>query len=144
MKLKILLALGLFASFSFFIVQRSVAQDPDRPAKTEIGTQIEIPDTRDGILEEIHKEHEALAAAVSAKKLEAVHGHAFAIRDLTKALQDKANPDMKKMVENAVKRISQLAEAINKSSAAGDRPKTEANLKQLDAALKTLEEHATM
>ena len=48
------------------------------------------------------------------------------------------------MVENAVTKVSQLAEDLDKSGDAGDQTKTEANLKKMDAALKTLEEHASM
>ena len=81
---------------------------------------------------------------VKAKKLDQVHHHAFAIRDLAKALPAKSGSDMKKMVENAVKKVSQIAEDLDKSGDAGDQAATEANLKKFEAALKTLEEHATM
>ena len=144
MKIKTLLTMGLCAAIGLFNTQISLAQDKDKPEHKEAEKKVKIPETRDEILKEIHKHHEELAATVKAKKLDVVHEHAFAIRDLAKALPAKANPDMKKMVENAVKKVSQLAEALDKSGDAGDQPKTEANLKQMDAALKTLEEHATM
>src|SRR6266446_5484687 len=121
MKAKTLLAMGLCAAIGLIGTESKVAaQGKD------------------------HQEHKELADTVKAKKLSEVHEHAFAIRDLAKALPAKANPDQKKMVENAVKRVSQLAEDLDKSGDAGDQAKTEANLKKMDAALKTLEEHATM
>src|SRR5207244_13390069 len=110
----------------------------------ESSGKVKIPDTVDGILKEIHKHHQELADTVTAKKLADVHHHALAIRDLAKALPAKAYPDHKKMVENAVKKVSQLAEDLDKSGDAGDQAKTETNLKRMDAALKTLEEHSKM
>ena len=108
----------------------------------EGGETVKVPDTVEGIWKEIHKHHHELADTVKAKKLADVHHHAFAIRDLAKALPAKAHPDHKKMVENAVKRVSQIAADLDKSGDAGDQDKTEANLKKMDAALKALEEHA--
>ena len=144
MKTKILLAMGLCAAIGLFNTRTSLAQEKEKPEHKEAEKKVKIPETRDGILKEIHKHHEELAATVKAKQLSEVHEHAFAIRDLAKALPAKANPDHKKMVENAVKKVSQLAEALDNSGDAGDQAKTEANLKKMDAALKTLEEHATM
>lgn len=143
MKTKTLLAMGLCAAIGLFSTQISLnAQEHSEHMQGE--SKVQIPDTRDGILAEIHKHHDELTATVKAKKLDMVHEHAFAIRDLAKALPAKANPDMKKMVENAVKKVSQLAEDLDKSGDAGDQAATEANLKKFDSALKTLEEHATM
>jgi hypothetical protein len=146
MKTKTLLAMGLCAAIGLFGTQIKVlAQEHNEHHEQKEGAaKIQIPDTREGILKEIHKHQEELAATVKAKKLDAVHEHAFAIRDLAKALPAKANPDMKKMVENAVKKVSQLAEDLDKSGDAGDQAKTEANLKKFDAAIKTLKEHASM
>ena len=137
-----MLALGLCAALGFLVPQPSIAQD--KPGHEEEHAKILIPDTREGILKAIDTHHQELKDTIKAKKLSEVHLHAFAIRDLAKALPAKTGPDMKKMVENAVKRVSQLAEDLDKSGDAGDQAKTEANLKRMDAALKTLKDHATM
>ena len=142
MKIKTLLAMGLCAAIGIAMNQTAFAQE--QKEHKEGGETVKIPDTVDGILKEIHTHHQELADTVKAKKLADVHHHAFAIRDLAKALPAKANSDHKKMVENAVKKVSQLAEDLDKSGDAGDQTKTEANLKKMDAALKTLEEHAKM
>src|SRR5882724_5045119 len=145
MKIKTLLAMGLCAAIGLAANQTAFAQEhKDQKEQKEGGERVKIPDTVDGILKEIHKHHQELATTVKAKKLADVHHHAFAIRDLAKALPAKAHPDHKKMVENAVKKVSQLAEDLDKSGDAGDQAKTEANLKKMDAALKTLEEHSKM
>jgi hypothetical protein len=146
MKLKTLLAMGLCAAIGLTSLQtRVMAQEKKDPAEHQEGeAKIQIPDTKEGILKEIDRQHTELADTIKAKKLDQVHEHAFAIRDLAKALPAKTGPDMKKMVENAVKKVSQLAEDLDKSGDAGDQVKTEANLKKMDVALKTLEEHATM
>src|SRR2546427_9196466 len=142
MKTKTLLAMGLCAAIGFFATQTRAAEHEHKEG--EAHAKIQVPDTLDGIWAEIHKHHHELADTVKAQKLGEVHHHAFAIRDLAKALPAKANPDHKKMIENAVKKVSQIAEDLDKSGDAGDQAKTEANLKKMDAALKTLEEHAKM
>lgn len=144
MKTKTLLAMGLCAAIGLSISSAALAQEHDGHQHAESAEQIKIPETVDGIIKEIHKQQEALHDVVKAKKLAEVHHYAFAIRDLAKALPAKANPDMRKMVENAVKRVSQIAESLDKSGDAGNQAATEANVKKMDAALKILEEHATM
>ena len=138
MKTKKLLAMGLCAAIGLFASQtKLVAQEHDH-GKPE--AKIQVPDTVDGIIKEIHKHQHELADVVKSKKLDQVHHHAFAIRDLAKALPAKTGPGMKKMVENAVKKVSQIAEDLDKSGDAGDQATTDANLKKMDTALKSTEE----
>ena len=146
MKTKTLLAMALGAAIALLTSHTTVlAQEhKDHKEHKEGGEKVKVPDTVEGVWKEIHKHHTELADTVKAKKLADVHHHAFAIRDLAKALPAKAHPDHKKMVENTVKKVSQFAEDLDKSGDAGDQAKTEANLKKMDAALKTLEEHAKM
>jgi hypothetical protein len=146
MKTKSLLAMGLCAAIGIFGTQSKLAaqESKDHQEHKEGKPKIQIPDTRAAILKGIDQHHQKLADTVKAKKLSEVHEHAFAIRDLAKALPGKVNSDHKKIVESAVKRVSQLAEDLDKSGDAGDQAKTEANLKKMDAALKALEEHASM
>src|SRR6185437_6976760 len=125
-KNKTLLAMGLCAAIGLFGTQSQMMAQEQHPEHAQAEPKIQIPDTREGILNEIHKHQQELADVVKSKKLDEVHHHAFAIRDLAKALPAKANPDMRKMVENAVKKVSQLAEDLDKSGDAGDQAKTEA------------------
>ena len=71
----------------------------------EKGKKVVIPATVEGIWKAIHEEHMKLAETGQKKKLADVHHHAFAIRDLAKALPAKAAADKKKQVEGAVKNI---------------------------------------
>jgi hypothetical protein len=141
MKTKTLLAMGLCAAIGLFASQTTlVAED----AHDETAKKIEVPGTLDGIMKEIHMHHQELADTVKAKKLSTVHEHAFAIRDLAKGLPAKVNPDHKKHIEGLVKKISQIAEDLDKSGDAGDQATTEANLKKLDATLKSVDEMTSM
>ena len=79
---------------------------------------------------------------MKAKKLDEVHHHAFAIRDLAKGLPAKVPAEHKKHIENLVKKVSQIAADLDKSGDAGDQAKTETNLKKMDAALKDMEDMA--
>ena len=101
--------------------------------------KVKIPATVEGILKAIHMEHGELAETIQKKKLADVHHHAFAIRDLAKALPAKAAADKKKQVEGAVKNISKLADDLDKAGDDGKQAVTEALLKKLDGVLKVLE-----
>ena len=138
--MKTLLAMVLCAAIGLLNIQTSRAADKDNAEHKEGHAKVKVPDTLEGIWKEIHKHHRELGDTVKAKKLAEVHGHAFAIRDLAKGLPAKVHPDHKKHSENLVKKISQLAEDLDKSGDEGDQAKTEANLKKMDAALKDLEE----
>ena len=101
--------------------------------------KVKIPDTVEGIFKAIHEHHMELAETVKNKKLADVHLHAFAVRDLAKALPPKAAADKKKQVEGAVKNISKLADDLDKAGDDGKQAETEALLKKLDGVLKVLE-----
>ena len=128
--------MGLCAAIGLMGITTTTAfaADKEDPEKGKV----KIPDTVDGIFKEIHKHHGELAAVVKNKKLADVHHHAFAIRDLAKALPAKAPADKKKQVDGTVKNISKLAEDLDESGDANDQAKTEANLKKLDGVLKVL------
>lgn len=136
MKLKNLILTGsLCAAFSLAGIQTVSAQEGHKSDQAEM----KVPDTADGILAEIHMHHEKLTATVKAKELADVHEHAFAIRDLAKALDAKAPADKKARVQGTVNNISKLAEDLDTSGDAGDQAKTEANLKKFDAMLAQLQ-----
>jgi hypothetical protein len=134
MKIKTLLAMGLCAA----IVLMSLV--PTRAlADEEKETKVKIPDTSEGIFKAIHEHHTELAETVKSKKLADVHHHAFAIRDLAKALPAKAEADKKTKVEGSVKNISKLADDLDKAGDDGKQAETEALLKKLDGVLKVLD-----
>ena len=132
--------MGLCAAIGLFTNTTLLAQEHKEGEKhEEKGEKTKIPDKMEDILKEIHHHHGELAEVVKNKKLADVHHHAFAIRDLAKALPAKATADKKAKVEGTVKNIEKLAEALDESGDANDQAKTEANLKKLDGLLKVLE-----
>jgi hypothetical protein len=143
MKTKTLMAMALAAAIGTFTTQRALAQEhKDHPEhkEGEAHAKVKVPDSLDGIWAEIHKHHHELADTVKAQKLAEVHHHAFAIRDLAKALPSKVPSEHRKHAEGMVKKVSQLAADLDKSGDANDQASTEANLKKLDAQLKAMEE----
>jgi hypothetical protein len=140
MKTKRLLAMGLCAAIGLFATPTRAAEHEHKEG--EAHGKVQVPDTLDGIWKEIHHHHQELKDTVKAGKLAEVHAHAFAIRDLGKALPAKVPSEHKKHVENMVKKLSQIAADLDKSGDAGDQAKTEANLKKLDALLKDMEDMA--
>ena len=130
--------MGLCAAIGFFATQTRAAEHEHKEG--EAHGKVQVPDTLDGIWKEIHHHHQELKDTVKAAKLADVHEHAFAIRDLGKALPAKVPAEHKKHAENTVKKLSQLAVDLDKSGDANDQAKTEANLKKLDTLLKEMED----
>lgn len=96
------------------------------------------PDSVADIFKAIDKQMDRLTKTVAAKNLEDAHDHGFALRDLSNALIGKVAADKKTSVETAAKKISELATAIDKSSAAGAQKTTESNVKSMGIAVKIL------
>ena len=98
-----------------------------------------IPATVEEIWKEIHKQQTQLAGTVARKDLGEAHDHAFAIRDLVKALPAKVPAATKTKAEAGAKEITKLAAAIDKSGAAGAQKATETNVKKMGAAIIALQ-----
>ncbi|MEO8044826.1 MAG: hypothetical protein ABI674_07955 [Spartobacteria bacterium] len=128
------LAFGL-TTLTISTVRAHEGEEHGAAAKTEM----QIPETTEGLMAAIQKHHGELDATVKNKKLSDVHHHAFAIRDLAKALPAKAAADKQARVQGAVNNLSKLAEDLDTSGDAGDQAKTESNLKKFDAVLAQLE-----
>ncbi|MDB6111270.1 MAG: hypothetical protein JWR69_3020 [Pedosphaera sp.] len=107
---------------------------PAAPKKTQ------LPNTPEGIWEEIHKHHSALESAIKANKLGDIHPHAMAIKDLTKALVDVVHPDHKPVVQSGADKINLAVSDMHKAAHADDQGAAEANFKRFDEAAKQLEE----
>ncbi len=143
MKKATLVAMSLTACIAFSTTQ-ILAQDAKdkKPAQEEGGGHshfTKIPATVEGIWKEIQKQQGKLASVVAKKDLSEAHDHAFAIRDLVKALPAKVPAGSKTKAEEGAKEITKLAADIDKSGAAGAQKATETNVKKLDAAIAALQ-----
>ena len=100
---------------------------------------IVVPETADGVLQEIQKHHAAITAAVSGKNLKAVHDHAEAMTALAKALPDKM-PDAKKPeIQGPVNNMTKLLDTLHHAADAGDQPRSGIELKKLDGVVMAVE-----
>ena len=100
---------------------------------------IVVPETADGVLQEIKKHHAAVAAAVNGKNLKAVHDQAEAMIALARALPAKVAGDRKANVERTANNVTQLADTVHHAADAGDQARSGIELKKLDGAVMTLE-----
>ena len=144
MKQTTLIAVGLSACIAFTATSLLAQEKPSqKPAPEPEGGGhshfIKIPATVEEIWKEIHKQQGKLVAVVAAKDLGEAHDHAFAIRDLVKALPAKVSAENKAKAEAGAKEITKLAADIDKSGAAGAQKATEANVKKMDAAIAALQ-----
>lgn len=102
------------------------------------GAKAAIPDTADGIMQEIHKQHALITAAVTGKNLKGVHDPIEAMPELAKALPDKVAADKKARVQGSVNNLTKVTESLHQAADAGDQAKTEGELKKLDGVLLAL------
>ncbi len=100
--------------------------------------QVTVPDTADGILLELNKQHALITAAVAAKNLKGVHDPIEALGVLAKALPDKSAADQKARVQGSVNNLTKAADSVHHAADAGDQAKAEAELKKLDGVLLVL------
>lgn len=98
-----------------------------------------IPATVEEIWQAIHKQQGKLVSVVNKKELGEAHDHAFAIRDLVKALPAKVAAEFRTKAEEGAKEITKLAADIDKSGAAGAQKATEANVKKMGEAVIALQ-----
>ena len=103
--------------------------------------KIPIPATSDAIWQSIDKETEQLGMLIQSNKLEEVHHHAFAIRDLVAALPARSaalGADKLAAVKANGKFVAALAERLDATGDAKDKAGTESNFQKLKGVLKTI------
>jgi hypothetical protein len=128
------IAFTAFASITLITPALLAHEGHDHGVKKTVA----IPDTADGILQEIQKQHGLITTAVTGKKLNAVHDPVEAIPALAKALPDKVADDKKTRVQGSVNNLTKAADSLHHAADAGDQAKAEAELKKLDGVLLVL------
>jgi lipopolysaccharide export LptBFGC system permease protein LptF len=110
-------------------------------ADEEKEAQTKIPATAAGILQAVMEQETELGKTIADKKLDDVHHHAFAIRDLVNALPEKSSDlaaeKLTKLKANA-KFVTALAGRLDESGDAKDQAGTESNFKKLQDVLKQI------
>ena len=144
MKKIILLAMSLSVCIALTATSLRAQEKPaQKPSpETEGGGHshfTKIPATAELIWKEIQKQQGKLTSIVAKKDLGEAHDHAFAIRDLVKALPAKVPAENKTKTEEAAKEIAKIAADIDKSGAAKAQKATEANVKKMDTAIAALQ-----
>lgn len=108
-------------------------------ADTEAATP--IPATSAEIWKAIDVHMNELHMAINQGKLNTVHQHAFAVRDLVRALPTHSaalSPAALAKVKTQGKFVDTLAERLDQSGDSGDKAATEDNTHKLEAVLKTI------
>lgn len=103
--------------------------------------KVSIPATSEAIWQSIDKETEQLTTLIQSGKLEEVHHHAFAIRDLVAALPARSaslRPEKVAQIKASTKFVDTLAERLDATGDAKDKAGTDSNFQKLKAVLKTI------
>lgn len=100
----------------------------------------QLPDTVEGIWTELHRHASELESAVTAKQFNGVHPQAVAIKGLTAKLVAIVHPDHKASVQAGVDKVNGAMGDLHKAAEAGDEAGARDGLKNLETALKQLEE----
>lgn len=136
-----LVAMIFLACIAFTATPLLLQEKKSAPAKEGGGHShfTKIPATVEGIWKAIQKQQAGLVDTVAKKDLGEAHDHAFAIRDLVKALPAKVSAEHKTNAAAGAKEITKLAADIDKSGAAGAQKATEANVKKMGEAILALQ-----
>ena len=102
-------------------------------------SSIVVPETTEGVLDEIKKQHATLTAAVTGKKLKDVHDLSESMTVLVKALPDKVPADKKTSVQSSTDNMTKLLDTLHHAADDGDQPRAGIELKKLDGAVNNLE-----
>lgn len=104
-------------------------------------TQVQIPASSVAIWRSINQETANLDTSIRTGKLEELHHHAFAIRDLVAALPSRSGAlPAKKMakIKTYSKFVATLAERLDAAGDTKDKPAAVSNFAKLKEVLKTI------
>ncbi|HAT1844376.1 transporter [Legionella pneumophila] len=126
-------AIGLFNLFVvlLFLLSPAYAANHEEEAQT-------IPTTIPAIWEAIDQHAAAINKALADNQLDTIHQHAFAIRDLVKALPDLSKNLSEEQLKNLKQNVGyteQLAKRLDKTGDANDKEGTQANWQKLQKVL---------
>ncbi|MBI2379493.1 MAG: transporter [Gammaproteobacteria bacterium] len=102
---------------------------------------VTIPATSTAIWQAVDTHLGALRALVAKNELATVHEHAFAVRDLVRALPSRSpglSEEAKAQVAANVRFVDTLSARLDASGDAKDKPGTEASLRKLEGVLKQI------
>lgn len=133
-----------FLSVRTFVVAAAIAggiifQTPAWAEQKETATA--IPDTPAAIWKSVDAETDEMTKLIESGKLEELHHHAFAVRDLIAALPDHSSnlpADKVEKVKSDSKFVATLASRLDESGDAKDKDASEASLKKLKGLLVTI------
>jgi hypothetical protein len=128
------LPLAALLGVSVLCANASAATDPAE-------AKISIPATSNGIWQAIDGHLAELHGVITSGKLESVHVHAYAVRDLVRALPTRSkdlSADALDKVKGESKFVDTLAERLDHTGDANDKAGTQANLQKLEGVLKLL------
>jgi molecular chaperone GrpE (heat shock protein) len=121
-------------------VSSAIAHEGGAPGHTHgHDAKVTIPDSAEGILQELQQQHEKLTATVTAKNLKEVHDLSENMTALAKALPDKVADDKKQRVQGSVNNLVKLLDNMHHAADGGDHPRTAIEMKKLEGVMKALE-----
>lgn len=107
-------------------------------AAEEADTQVQIPATSADIWRSIDKETAIMDTLIRTGKLGELHHHAFAIRDLVKALPSRSGTlpaEKMAQIKTSSKYVATLAERLDAAGDANDKAASESSLRKLKGVL---------
>ncbi|MDA8255305.1 MAG: transporter [Betaproteobacteria bacterium] len=110
-------------------------------AAEEVVTQVQIPATSADIWRSIDKETAILDTLIRTGKFGELHHHAFAIRDLVKALPSRSGTlpaEKMAQIKTSSKYVATLAERLDAAGDANDKAASESNLRKLKGLLNVI------
>lgn len=139
---KVLMAVVLLWSFNSGLSLAGETQSKEEPKHEAKAEKLVIPKTLPAVWSAVTEHQKELHEVLAAKKLEDVHHHAFAVRDLVTALSTKASglsAENKTALNKSISRVASLAKLLDEAGDSGDSAKVATLVVKLDAELKAIE-----
>jgi len=137
----------LTAALLLWSINVGLALSGEEPGQGEAkqeakAAKLVIPKTLPAIWDAITDHNMELHEVLAAKKLDDVHHHAFAVRDLVAAMPVKSTKlaaEKNTALKKSVSRVASLAKFLDEAGDAGDSAKVASLVAKLDTELKTIE-----
>jgi uncharacterized protein (DUF2384 family) len=139
---RILTAALLLWSFNPGLAFSGEEPSPSEGKQEAKAEKLVIPKTLPAVWGAVVEHQKELHEVLAAKKLDEVHHHAFAVRDLVAAMPVKSTTlaaEKKTALKKSVSRVASLAKLLDEAGDAGDSAKVAGLVTKLDAELKTIE-----
>jgi molecular chaperone GrpE (heat shock protein) len=135
---KLLITTCASVAVALLSISTAAAHEGGPPGHSH-GSDMKIPETAEGVWQELQQRYQQLVEVVTAKNLKPVHDLSEDMTSLAKALPDKVDADKKQRVQGSVNNLIKLLDNVHHAADDGNHPRAAIEMKKLEGVMKALE-----